>query len=142
MAYIPEDIDAEMANTKVQMNDVLLNITGASIGRCTIYDLEKQANVNQHVCIIRAKPDMLPQFLKYYLQSQLGQQQIFMLMTKGNREGLNFQQLGNFDIPFPLLAKQQEITGIFQSVENSYHKTLERISLTKTIKKNLLSNLL
>ena len=63
VAYIPEDIDAEMANTKVQMNDVLLNITGASIGRCTIYDLEKQANVNQHVCIIRAKPDMLPQFL-------------------------------------------------------------------------------
>ena len=52
--YISEEIDEEMKNTRVQKNDVLLNITGGSIGRCCIFDGSiPNAKVNQHVCIIR-----------------------------------------------------------------------------------------
>ena len=35
--YISKEIDEEMSNTRVLYNDVLLNITGGSIGRCCIY---------------------------------------------------------------------------------------------------------
>ena len=51
--YISPEIDDGMANSRVQDGDVLLNITGGSIGRCCVYSLDKMANVNQHVCIIR-----------------------------------------------------------------------------------------
>jgi type I restriction enzyme S subunit len=50
VAYISDDIDNEMSNSRIQENDVLLNITGASIGRC--FYIPKgfgKGNVNQHV---------------------------------------------------------------------------------------------
>lgn len=108
VAYIPINIDNEMKNTRVEKGDVLLNITGASIGRCTVYDINKPANVNQHVCILRTKSDLvLPQFLANYLQCRIGQKMIAAVSTKGNREGLNFQQLGSIPLVIPPLDDQQ-----------------------------------
>jgi type I restriction enzyme S subunit len=108
VAYIPIKIDNEMKNTRVEKGDVLLNITGASIGRCTVYDTNAPANVNQHVCILRTKGDLvLPHFLANYLQSRIGQQMIAAFSTKGNREGLNFQQLGSISLFLPPLEDQR-----------------------------------
>ena len=53
VVYIDDETHAEMRNSRVATDDVLLNITGASLGRCAVYDLEDEANVNQHVCILR-----------------------------------------------------------------------------------------
>ena len=47
LQYISESIDATMPSTRVLKDDVLLNITGASIGRCCVYRSELRANVNQ-----------------------------------------------------------------------------------------------
>ena len=66
--YISEEIDEEMKNTRVQKNDVLLNITGGSIGRCCIFDGSiPNANVNQHVCIIRVNSSVfLPEYMHLF----------------------------------------------------------------------------
>ena len=53
IVYIDESTDKLMMNSRVFANDVLLNITGASIGRSAVYKGLDEANVNQHVCIIR-----------------------------------------------------------------------------------------
>jgi hypothetical protein len=82
--YISSEIDEEMRASRVQHLDVLLNITGASIGRCTVFDINQRANVNQHVCILRAKPDVvLPIFLASFFQSDIGQKMISTYSTKG-----------------------------------------------------------
>jgi type I restriction enzyme S subunit len=108
--YIPTKIDEEMSNTRVQKDDILLNITGASIGRCCLYKLDEPANVNQHVCIIRPSiSDINADYLNYVLCSTIGQDQISMYQTGGNREGLNFEQLKNFYLPLPPLSEQNEI---------------------------------
>lgn len=50
VAYIDEDQHDRMSGSKVMPNDILLNITGASIGRsCVVPFGVKDANVNQHV---------------------------------------------------------------------------------------------
>lgn len=51
IVYIDELTDESMANSRVFTNDVLLNITGASIGRSAVYKGLDQANVNQHVLL-------------------------------------------------------------------------------------------
>ena len=101
VAYISHDIDEKMQNTRLQYGDVLLNITGASIGRCTTYDLvDTPANVNQHVCIIRPIAELAnSKYIQYVLNSDFGQTQINLFQTGGSREGLNFEQLRNFVIP-------------------------------------------
>ena len=109
VAYITPEIHDEMQNTKVMPKDVLLNITGGSIGRCYYVD-EKlgEANVNQHVCIIR--PTKLNSiYLKYFLQSNLGQTQIDRLQTGSNREGLSAAALKKFIIFEITLTEQQAI---------------------------------
>ena len=109
VAYISEEIDAEMKGTRVQSGDVLLNITGGSIGRCYfVDDTLGRANVNQHVSIIRPK-NIRTKYLKYQIQSFLGQHQIAMLQTGGNREGLSATSLSNFKILYPDFPEQQAI---------------------------------
>ncbi len=100
VAYISEEIYESMIRSAVEAKDVLLNITGASIGRCTIVpDNFGLANVNQHVCIIRPIDKRLkPEFLNIILSSFIGQSQVFNGQNGAAREGLNYDQLGNFII--------------------------------------------
>ena len=111
VAYISHDIDEKMQNTRVQYGDVLLNITGASIGRCSTYELvDSPANVNQHVCIIRPIAELAnSKYIQYVLNSSLGQTQINLFQMGGSREGLNFEQLRNFVIPSFTVDEQSAI---------------------------------
>lgn len=109
--YIPEAIHYQMSGTHVQMNDVLLNITGASIGRCCLVQIDMEMNVNQHVCIIRTNAELQPSFLNLVLQSDLGQTQVRLGITGGNRDGLNLEQLKDFVIPVPRLDEQEKIAA-------------------------------
>jgi len=106
VAYISQEVHDEMTRSKVQKYDVLLNITGASIGRSAVYAEDKEANVNQHVTILRCKENLAPSFLMYYLISKPGQYQIGSMQSGASRQALNYQQIRNFKIPLPPLDVQ------------------------------------
>ena len=75
VAFIPNEIDETMENSRVRPFDVLLNITGASIGRSAYFPEELvNANVNQHVCIIRFKKPSksIAVFASEYLNTDFG----------------------------------------------------------------------
>lgn len=112
--YISDEIDSTMKNSRVRYNDVLLNITGGSIGRCCLFDLpDTAANVNQHVCIIRTRPEiLLPQFLRYFWNSAAGPMVIDQYQTGSNRQGLNFEQIGATHIPLCSIAEQRQIVAM------------------------------
>ncbi|UOQ76537.1 restriction endonuclease subunit S [Hymenobacter sp. 5516J-16] len=108
VAFVTEEVHESMKNSQVEIGDVLLNITGASIGRCYFYQGEnKRANVNQHVCIIRPNEQVTTEYLQLVLASNLGQHQIDMSQNGASREGLTFSQLKEFRIPCPAIAEQQ-----------------------------------
>ncbi|WP_188398315.1 restriction endonuclease subunit S [Sporomusa sp. GT1] len=109
VVYLTDEMDAELSNTRLKMNDVLLNITGASIGRACIWDKDIPGNVNQHVCIIRVNGIVLSKYLHYMLMSNVGQTAIDLYQTGANREGLNFEQIANIQIPFTDIHNQQII---------------------------------
>jgi type I restriction enzyme S subunit len=110
VVYISQDIHEDMSNSQVNTGDVLLNITGASIGRCYFNDGELgEANVNQHVCIIRPESSVLTTFLYYILSSDIGQTQIQLEQSGSGREGLNFVALKNFTMPMMKINEQKQI---------------------------------
>lgn len=110
IAFISEQIHEQMSSSKVYPNDVLLNITGASIGRCSVVPSSlSEANVNQHVCIIRSNQKILPEILHNYLVSEKGQHQISLSENGVSREGLNFEQIKSFYVVKPSPSEQQEI---------------------------------
>lgn len=102
LAFISEKTDAEMAGSRVQEGDVLLNITGASIGRvCVVPGKYCPANVNQHVCIIRCGADLLPQYLAFILSSPRFQSLISEIEAGGTRQALTKSMIEDFAIPVP-----------------------------------------
>jgi type I restriction enzyme, S subunit len=113
---------------KVKPNDVLLNITGASIGRCCIVPADfGEANVNQHVCIIRPNRQIEYRFLHNYISSNNGQAQIFSSEKGISREGLNFEQLKGFQILVPPLNNQKDITDYIKSATTKIDQTTSKI---------------
>ena len=107
--FISPEIDCTMSNTRVYRDDVLLNITGGSIGRSCLYESDELANVNQHVCIIRCNSQMRPKFMQYFWNSRIGKMSIDIYQSGANREGLNFFEIGNTVVPTPELDEQEQI---------------------------------
>ena len=112
VVYINEETDAEMANSRVRPGDILFNITGASIGRtCIVPDGLRDANVNQHVCIVRLVDRSCADFVSWALKAVQVKSQVDASLTGAARDGLNFQQLGSLIIPLPPLPEQQAIAA-------------------------------
>ena len=117
IAYIDEETHKKQLNTALEQNDVLLNITGASIGRCAIVnEMIVNGNVNQHVCIIRSNGAVDSEFLCNYLLSNYGQKQIDSFQAGGNRQGLNFEQIKSIRISIPTLDEQKHIAKLLCAI--------------------------
>lgn len=119
VAYISDEIHEGMKNTWVEENDVLLNITGASIGRVCVYNKSETANVNQHVCILRPdQEEIAPYYLSHLISSRNYQNRILSQQTGGTRQAFNMTQIKNFDIPLPPMNVQIKYNGLLTTVKN------------------------
>lgn len=115
VAFISPAIHARMEGTTVYPDDLLLNITGGSIGRCAIVTNEiQEANVNQHVAIVRPLLRSTKSFLHTVIISPYFQGKIDASQTGAGREGLPKNKMDRLLIPLPPFAEQ---AAIVQRVE-------------------------
>ena len=131
VAYIDEATHKKQINTELKDGDVLLNITGASIGRTTVVNKNVEGgNVNQHVCIIRLLEDYSPNYICNYLLSYGGQKQIDSFQAGGNREGLNFEQIRSIKFSIPGFREQSKIASLLSLLEEriaTQNKIIEQL---------------
>ena len=113
IVYIDEETDREMAWSRVRPLDVLINITGASIGRsCQVPAEFGRANVNQHVCVIRLdKAVEASDWVAWFMKSPSSKEQVKVSQTGAAREGLNFEQLAGFYLCMSPLNERKVITA-------------------------------
>jgi type I restriction enzyme, S subunit len=143
VAYISEKIDEEMRNSRTQVGDVLLNITGASVGRCTfIPPYLSRGNVNQHVCIIRPNSGINSIFLSIYLSSNIGQNIIHRSYHGLSREGLTFSQIASFKLLLPTLEEQKKIAEMVNSVDSLIGTEIQNKQKVEYLRKGLMQQLL
>ena len=141
IAYIDEDTHQRQKNTELQLDDVLLNITGASIGRSAIVTKEiVRGNVNQHVCIIRTKDNLVSSFLCNFLLSNYGQKQIDSFQAGGNRQGLNFEQIKSIKIAIPSTKEQIKVAKLLQLIEERITTQTKIIEDLKKLKSAIFKN--
>ncbi len=144
MSFISDDIHATFDGTEIHYGDVLLNITGASIGRCTIADARVAGgNVNQHVCIIRPKSASISsEFLAHFLLSRSGQRQIESFQAGGNRQGLNFEQVRSVKLPLPSFHEQQAIAQLISDMDAEIATLEAKLAKTRDVKQGMMQVLL
>lgn len=124
LAYIDDEQADQLANVEVVEKDVLLNITGASVGRCCMVPSWcLPARVNQHVMIVRANDQLLcPYFLLCSLNSD-GIKGFLLSVSSGGatREALTKDLVSRLEILVPsnrIMAAFSELsTLMFQQSE-------------------------
>lgn len=134
--YISSEVQKKMNGTTVCSNDILLNITGGSLGRCALVPEDfNEGNVSQHVCIIRL---ILcdNSYIHKLILSPLFQQYIFSSTTGVGREGLPKYNLEQFAIPLPPLSEQKRISTKLDEILQ-YLDDLE-LSIKESLQKNAL----
>jgi type I restriction enzyme S subunit len=146
LAFIDEEQASKLNNVTIEENDVLLNITGASVARCCIVDNNYlPARVNQHVSIIRLKNGILnPEFLHYALTSKQTKNKLLGIGEQGStRQAITKTQIENFEIMFPEnLDLQTELVYSLNEIRNKSEKLIDsyelKISSLEELKKSIL----
>lgn len=112
VAYIDDITHTRMSGTVVEPGDLLLNITGGSIGRCCrIPDTQIQANISQHVAIIRLAVGGMRDYLHKVVLSPFFQSFIIDEQTGAGRGGLPKNRMDRIPVPIPPLAEQHRIVA-------------------------------
>jgi type I restriction enzyme, S subunit len=112
VALITYETHEHMSGTHVRSGDVLLNITGASIGRCAVVPPNLlEANVSQHVAILRLIDIRMADYLHLCVISPTFQQTIMDVQVGVSREGLSMTRLKLFPLAVPPFAEQQRIVA-------------------------------
>ena len=140
--YITESVNNTMRNSIVMPNDILLNITGASLGRsCVVPNDFQIGNVNQHVCIIRINNQNNPRFIQPVFASEKGQNLFTSLQTGSGREGLNFQSIKGISLFYPCPSEQTKIATFLSAVDDKLQALKKKKSLLEEYKKGVMQKL-
>lgn len=112
VAYINDITNEKMSGTIVESGDLLLNITGGSIGRCCLIPgTPINANISQHVAIIRLAVAGMRNFAHKVVQSPFFQSFVIGEQTGAGRGGLPKNRMDKIPVPIPPLAEQRRIVA-------------------------------
>ncbi|ORO51497.1 type I restriction endonuclease [Streptococcus oralis subsp. oralis] len=134
LAFINDNQAEKLNNVIVEKNDILLNITGDSIARCTVVPEEiLPARVNQHVSIIRCKNTEESKYVMYYLQYM---KKYLLQISKvgGTRNALTKEAIGK--LPIKISDDCNEISKILDNIDqkiqinNQINQELEAMAKT------------
>lgn len=116
LVYITEELLKTRENSTVMPMDILLNITGGSIGRCALIpDDFTKGSINQHILIIR----MIDPRLRFYIHTCICSpfiQKYIKGNTVGDKDGFSAGRCKNMLIPLPPLEEQRRIVSVINEV--------------------------
>ena len=126
LAHISEEQAEKLDNVTIEENDVLLNITGASVARsCVVPSKILPARVNQHVCIIRCNQCIVPEFLNKLLIDDNYQRLLWSIAEAGaTREAITKQQVESLQIIMPPIELQEQFADFVHQVDKSKFDTM------------------
>lgn len=134
LAYIDDEQAERLKSATVKNEDVLLNITGASIGRVTTApQLMDGARVNQHVSIVRPNGALNSGYLAYYLGSPAMQQEIMDTQSGATRQALTKAKIENFQIPTPPVKEQHRIADKIDTLQAKSRRAREALETAKPL---------
>ena len=142
LAYLTNVQAEKLNNVIVESDDVLLNITGASVSRCCIVPQNiLPARVNQHVSIIRCKKHLLsPIFLNQLLITSEFKSLLLKIgeSSGATRQAITKNQIEELTIPLPPLSLQNEFADFVAQVDKSQLAIQKSLEELETLKKSLM----
>ncbi|WP_445489841.1 restriction endonuclease subunit S [Niallia sp. 03133] len=147
IAHITPETHESMSGSAVQPKDILLNITGASIGRSSLVpDNFDTANVNQHVAIIRLVEENTRHYIHTCITSPYFQSEVMRVQVGASREGLSMAKLEKFIIPLPPLEEQirimEKVKTLINLINFYENQVIKKDYSTKSFFQSLITNII
>lgn len=149
IVFINGELAHKLDNVTLNQDDILLNITGASITRCCIVPQNiLPARINQHVLLIRPnKEQIIPEFLHYSLISGINKNKLLMISKSGGstREALTKKIVSDFIIPVPnnkndQIAIVNKLKNVFINTQKLELCYLQKLSGLEELKQSMLQS--
>ena len=139
-AFVALPEKTEGKRTKVQLDDILITITGANVtktGRvCT--DIGS-AYVSQHVALCRPSEDIDSEFMYWFLVAEsAGRKQLSKFAYGAGKPGLNLDNIRSVEVNLPSILEQwvivkqiKELLSIEEKVSSDIEIELHRVELLR-----------
>lgn len=110
---------AQGRSAVLEPGDLLLVITGATVGRVALFeDGCAPGFVSQHVAICRfPQGEVDPRYVRWGLRSPTGKAQLIGQRYGQGKPGLNLANIRNLRLPFPTLSEQREVVEVLEKWE-------------------------
>lgn len=128
--YLDNKINDIQKRSVLKKGDVLVNIVGASIGRSAIYNIDKLANTNQAVCLIRLNDIELNQYVCFYLNSPVALRYYSDNKSETARANLSLADINNLPINIPSKLEANEIMKVVDAILDKEKRVLDSALLT------------
>ena len=131
LAYIDEKQAQKLDNVNIKENDVLINITGASVARCCIVpSYVIPARVNQHVSVLRCSDMVNSIFLCYQITNDSYQNLLKKIGTSGGatREAITKKQIEDLEVILPPLELQNKFANFVIGTDKSKYSSFLHLS--------------
>ena len=144
IAFVNPPPSSEGARTLVKTDDLLLTITGATVGKAARVDIElEEAYVSQHVALIRLVDASLGNYFHLFLTAGAGGRgQLNKEAYGAGKPGLNLQQVGSVRIPLPgkqeVIVLMHAISAQFNAVQTQEAAITQSLKQSAAQRKNIL----
>ncbi len=137
------DLDAKtFADFKLQRDDILFNRTNSAdlVGKVGMFRLEGEFVFASYLVRLKADTDMmLPSFLNYYLNSELGQRRILAYATPGvSQTNVSAGNLKKVRVPIPPMGEQESIVDVLDAISERKRELVGYLETLGTLKTALM----
>jgi type I restriction enzyme S subunit len=145
VSFIPMEIHNEMRNSQLKASDILINITGASIGRtCMVPVNLGVANINQHIAFLRIKTWFNAAYISLFLKSYFVKNYIQIEQNGASKEAFNLNQIANIPLVLPPLEEQKAIADYLDTKTAQIDQIIQTINTQieklKELRKTLIND--
>lgn len=138
---VPDDLKQTLQRFLLNKGDVLIAMTGATIGKSAVFNADESCFLNQRVGAFRPIHSD-PLFLAYLVQSGLIREQIDIFCYGSAQPNIGRHQLENMVVPIPPREVQNSIAGFLskrlQQVVKVSSVTVDQIATLNAYRKSLI----
>jgi len=109
--YLPSEFLASNSDVSVLNGDIIMAMTGATIGKVGRYHSEKPALLNQRVCIFRARSGTDQDYLWFLLNSEFYVEHVVLTAFGGAQPNISDSELLACLVPVPPMDEQFTIAA-------------------------------
>lgn len=140
--YVPAQIFEKFKSIQLFKGDVVMALTGATLGKVSKVDYEDRCLQNYRVGLFNGKDDINNNFIYHILQSFLVQKTVKELVNSGAQPNLGKADFDKITIPVPSLPEQEAIAGALSDADAWIESLEQLIAKKRLIKQGAMQELL